>query len=183
MSTFMYPARVRCEPEWASQSLTTLKAHLSQRYRRPIRQRMEEVSLAFPEVWPCEGDSPNGARERLANELTLLRNTLDEHVWLEDEVLCPAIARLEDLIEPADSRTRDGLYRLVMTVDDHHIRIRKIIDQLASAVDAIEKCVSSTEEALLVADIQMVALLLIWEMNLEDRCLWPRVLDLLRLDL
>jgi hypothetical protein len=38
----------------------------------------------------------------------------------------------------------------------------------------------SVDEALLATDVAMLALLLHEQLDLEDRCLWPRALDLLQ---
>ena len=105
---------------------------------------------------------------------------LDEHDWVEEEVLCPAVARVEYCVGASDPRAHEALSMLVMTVADEHRLIRRRIDEFERALDAVLGRPMSQHEALLIADLEMLDLLLNEQLNLEDRCLWPRVLVLLR---
>jgi len=180
MNTYSYPAQTPCEPEWRSKSLTELVAHLNQRYRRPLQQRLESIRSLLGQGVSCEGDNRRDEHERLANSFERLRGTLDEHAWLEDEVLCPAVARVEYCIGASDPRAREALCMLVTTVADEHRLIRTRIDELESVLASVARCALSQQDALLVADLEMLELLLSEQMELEDRCLWPRALTLLQ---
>ena len=178
--SFSYPAPVPCETEWRSKSLTELVAHLSLCYRQPLRHRLESIRSLLRQGGPFDDEARRAGYERLANTFERLRGTLDEHVWLEDEVFCPAVARVEYSVRPADPRAREALCMLVMTVADEHRLIRSRIDELERALAPMLQCPLSQPEALLVADLEMLQLLLHEQINLEDRCLWPRVMVLLQ---
>ena len=180
MHTYSYPGRTPCETEWSSKSLTELVAYLNQHYRRPQQQRLESIRSLFGQEASFEDDGRRADYERLANSFERLRGTLDEHAWLEDEVLCPAVARVEYCIGASDPRAREALCMLVSTVADEHRLIRTRIAELECVLASVTRCALSQEEALLVADLEMLELLLSEEMELEDRCLWPRALTLLQ---
>jgi iron-sulfur cluster repair protein YtfE (RIC family) len=180
MNTYSYPAQRPCETEWSSKSLTELVAYLNQHYRRPQQQRLESIRSLLGREASFEDDGRRADYERLANSFERLRGTLDEHAWLEDEVLCPAVARVEYSIGAADPRAREALCMLVTTVADEHRLIRTRIAELECVLASVARCALSQEEALLVADLEMLELLLSEEMELEDRCLWPRALTLLQ---
>jgi iron-sulfur cluster repair protein YtfE (RIC family) len=169
-----------CEGEWTSKSLTELVAHLSQRYRQPLQQRLESIRSLLRQGGPFDDETRQADYDRLANSFERLRGTLDEHVWLEDEVLCPAVARVEYCVGASDPRAREALCMLVMTVADEHRLVRTRIDDLERALVPLLGCRLSHQEALLVADLEMLELLLNEQMELEDRCLWPRALVLLQ---
>jgi iron-sulfur cluster repair protein YtfE (RIC family) len=180
MHTYSYPTRTPCETEWSSKSLTELVAYLNQRYRRPLQQRLESIRSLFGQEASFEDDGRRADYERLGNSFERLRGTLDEHAWLEDEVLCPAVARVEYSIGASDPRAREALCMLVTTVADEHRLIRTRIDELERALASVCRCTLSQQEALLVADLEMLELLLSEQIELEDRCLWPRALTLLQ---
>ncbi len=176
----LFPTPTPCEPEWASKSLTELVAHLSQRYRRPLQERLESIRATLAQGDLFDDDDRRGDRDGLANSFERLRAVLDEHAWLEEEVLCPAVARVEYCVGAADPRAHEALSMLVMTVADEHGLIQRRIDELERALDALLAGPMSQREALLIADLEMLDLLLNEQLNLEDRCLWPRVLVLLQ---
>jgi iron-sulfur cluster repair protein YtfE (RIC family) len=180
MHTYSYPTRTPCETEWSSKSLTELVAYLNQHYRRPLKQRLESIRSLLGQEASFEDDGQRADYERLANSFERLRGTLDEHAWLEDEVLCPAVARVEYCIGASDPRAREALCMLVTTVADEHRLIRTRIDELERVLGAVCRCTLSQQEALLVADLEMLELLLSEQIELEDRCLWPRALTLLQ---
>jgi iron-sulfur cluster repair protein YtfE (RIC family) len=180
MHTYSYPTRTPCDPEWSSKSLTELVAYLNQRYRRPLQQRLESIRSLLGQEASFENGDRRAAYERLGNSFERLRGTLDEHAWLEDEVLCPAVARVEYCIGAADPRAREALCMLVTTVADEHRLIRTRLDELERELGSVTRCALSPHEALLVADLEMLELLLSEQMELEDRCLWPRALTLLQ---
>lgn len=180
MRSYSYPAPGPCDAEWSSRSLTELVAHLNLRYRQPLRRRLESIRSLLRQGGPLDDEARRADYEHLANSFERLRGTLDEHVWLEDEVLCPAVARVEYSIGAADPRAREALCMLVTTVADEHHLIRARIDELERALAAMLGCRLSNPEAILVADLEMLQLLLHEQINIEDRCLWPRVLVLLQ---
>jgi iron-sulfur cluster repair protein YtfE (RIC family) len=180
MRNYSYPTSMPCEDEWTSKSLTELVAHLSQRYRQPLQQRLESIRSLLRQDEPTDDDARRAGYDQLASSFERLRGALDEHTWLEDEVLCPAVAKVEYSVGASDPRAREALSMLVMTVADEHRLIRTRIVELERALITVVGCRLSHREALLVGDLEMLERLLNEQMNLEDRCLWPRVLVLLQ---
>src|SRR5215203_7213894 len=180
MRNYTYPSPGPCDPEWTSRSLTELVTHLSVTYRRATRQRIDVIRVLLRRVWPFDEGPRHADLGRLANIFDLLDDAVDQHIWLEADVLCPAIVRLERPGTIFEAGACDALRQMVMMVADEHRRIRTILGQLARAVCDIPTASLPLpcEQALLVSDLEMLGLILNEQMDLEDRCLWSRALDL-----
>jgi iron-sulfur cluster repair protein YtfE (RIC family) len=171
---------VPCEAEWASRSLTVLVGHISRRYRRPVQQRIEAIRQLIDEVCPgCEG-AGRAELARAGASFARLRTALARHTWLEDEFLFRVMPALEFRAGDSDRRVRDVVCQLVATVGEEHSEIRGLLDDLDRVVAELSLATTTAEEALLVADLEMLRLLMQGQMDLEDRCLWPRVRQLLQ---
>jgi iron-sulfur cluster repair protein YtfE (RIC family) len=179
MRKFTYPAPFPCEVEWTSRSLEALAAHLNQRYRQPTRRRLEAIQSRLQEITPS-GHARRAAHKRLAEAFSSLAETLDEHVWLEDEILCPAIVGVEHDPDSSDVGARKALCQLITTVKDEHRRLRRMVDALGHAIGEVTGLPLPVDEAELASDLEMLAMLLHEQVDLEDRCLWPRALALLQ---
>ena len=179
MSKFSYPAQLPCETEWASRSLTELVTHLDQRYRQPTHKRIETIRTLLPQIMPsC--DQRREDYHRLATIFTSLCETVEEQVLLKDHILYPAIVKLERGLSSTDQSALDALCEMIMTLDDEHKRLRCIADALGRSVADVTGSPVPVDEAVLASDLDMLALLLYEQLNLEDRCLWPRALILLQ---
>jgi iron-sulfur cluster repair protein YtfE (RIC family) len=178
MSKFSYPGFFPCETEWTSRSLTDLVSHLNERYRRPTERRIEAIRGLLSQIGPsghqrCEG------YHRLAKIFCSLCETIEEHVWLKDHILGPAVVNVERGLR-LDPGARDALCEMIMTLGDEHSRLRSIAASLWRAATDVAGSPVPVDEAVLASDLDLLALLLDEQLNLEDRCLWPRALILLQ---
>jgi hypothetical protein len=74
-------------------SLAELVVYLTRRYRQPT-QRMEAIAAVLPDFVPsCL--QRRAAFHRLASVFTSLCEAMETHVWLVDQILSPAIVRVE----------------------------------------------------------------------------------------
>ena len=174
------PTRTPCETEWASKSLTELVAHLSQRYRRPLRERLESIRSTLAQGGLFNDEARRADYDHLASSFERLRAVLTSTTGSKRRCCVP---RWRGSSTASARQTRGPtrlLSMLVMTVADEHRLIQRRIDEFERALDAVLGRPMSPHEALLIADLEMLDLLLNEQLNLEDRCLWPRVLVLLR---
>ena len=178
MRNYTYPTPLPCQTDWASRPLTELVTHLSRTYRRATRHRTHAITVRLRQMRPFEHDVRHAELARLAYTFGLLDDGIEEHLWLEDDVLCPAIVKLERPGSFLDSGACEALCQMVIKVADEHRRIRTMVDQLVRAVDAMPGPPSPCEQALLVNDLEMLGLILNEQMDFEDGSLWPRALDL-----
>jgi len=191
MVKISYPVHIPCESEWGSRSLVELLAHLTQWYRQPTHLRLKAISSALARI---ESSIPERRESYhwLTAVFTGLCRAIDDHTWLEDQILHPAIAKVEQSRsaeggphhEPAltNPKERDGLCHLIVSVADDHDSLRRASVVLGDAVPDMTGPFVSLDEALLGTDVAMLALLLHEQLDLEDSCLWPRALDLLQQD-
>jgi len=189
MVNVTYPVDIPCESEWGLRSLVELVAHLTQWYRQPMHRRIEAIASALLRIRPSIPQRDE-AYHRVAALFTSLRKAIDDHCWLEDQILCPAIIAVEQSrsaqgrrshdLESTEPSDREALCHLILSVADEHNCLRRGSVALGEAVpDMTGPCVS-VDEALLATDVAMLALLLHEQLDLEDRCLWPRALTVLQ---
>ena len=112
MSKFSYPGFFPCETEWTSRSLTDLVSHLNERYRQPTERRIEAIRGLLSQIGPsghqrCEG------YHRLAKIFRALCETIEEHVWLKDHILGPAVVNVERGLR-LDPSASDALCEMIM---------------------------------------------------------------------
>ena len=167
--------------EWTSRTLTELIAHIGERYRRATDRRLDAVGLAL-----AEASAPPGPLEPV---LTRLRETfaeLDEHVGahmkIEFDLLFPTIIALE---HPQVLAVRDSagfVGGLTTQVAQDHASIRRLLDALDGVIgpSLVHSLLQSPDLVVLIADVMTLALQLRQQLNLEDRCLWPRASELFR---
>ncbi len=67
-----------------------------------------------------------------------------------------------------------------MTLEDEHSRLRSIAAELWRAATDVAGSPELVDEAVLDSDLDLLALLLDEQLDLEERCLWPRALILLQ---
>jgi iron-sulfur cluster repair protein YtfE (RIC family) len=167
------------EREWISRPLTELIAHIGERYRGAIERRFDTVGLAL-----AEASAPS---EPLASALTILRETftaLDEHVGahmkIEFDVLFPTIIALEHPQVLAVRQSAAFVGRLTAQVTHDHANIRSLLETLDRAIEPslAHSLVQSPQFVMLIADVLTLTLTLRQQLELEDRCLWPRALEL-----
>jgi iron-sulfur cluster repair protein YtfE (RIC family) len=158
------PVSVKCEPEWAARPLTDLIQYLSHNYSNPIAQRLESISATAD-------------RTRLA-AADVLRLVLEAHAWSEGDVMFPAATAIETYGRRSAPFKRDTLNILLEGIAQEHDLLRELLAILAKTM---EECVAaglnSTLESF-VNELEIVCFLIAEQLDLEDRCLWPRMKDL-----
>jgi iron-sulfur cluster repair protein YtfE (RIC family) len=162
-------------------TLTELIAHIGERYPRAIERRLDAVGVAL-----AEASTPPGP---LQSAVSCLRETfaaLDEqvgaHMKIEFDLLFPTIIALEhpQVLAPRQSAAFVG--RLATQVTQDHARIRGLLDALDSTIgpSLAHSLVQSPQLVMLIADVMTLTLQLRQQLELEDRCLWPRASELFR---
>jgi hypothetical protein len=158
-----------------------LIAHIGERYRRSTERRFDAVGMAL-----AGASAPS---ERLELALTSLRETftaLDEqvggHTKIEFDLLFPTIIALEHPQVLQVRQSADFVGRLIAQVRDDHARIWALIDALDRAIEPslAHSLVQSPQLVMMIADIMTLTLQLRQQLELEDRCLWPRAFELCR---
>jgi hypothetical protein len=176
---------VKCEPEWVGRTLTDLIHHLTHHYDRPIAQRLEVIGaradqtrLAAADVLGRTEPSSGAFAVRLSSLVTTLRLVLDAHAWSEGEVLFPAAIAIESYGRRSAPFKRDALDILMEGIAQEHDLLREL---LASLTRTMEECAFAglnQELEIFVSDLEIVCFMIAEQLDLEDRCLWPRVKDL-----
>jgi hypothetical protein len=152
------PGIAGCEPEWLARPLTDLIHHLTQNYKKPIALRLEAITatanqtrLAAADVLGRMDHGSGAFAVRLSSLVTTLRLVLEAHAWSEADVLFPAANAIETYgRKSAPSRT-------------------------------MEECVTaglSVDLDIFLSDLEIVCFMIAEKLDLEDRCLWPRMKEL-----
>ncbi len=103
---------------------------------------------------------------------------LDAHAWSEGEVLFPAAIAIESYGRRSAPFKRDALDILMEGIAQEHDLLREL---LASLTRTMEECAFAglnQELEIFVSDLEIVCFMIAEQLDLEDRCLWPRVKDL-----
>src|SRR3954452_15610604 len=94
MGKVKYPVHVPCENEWGLRSLMELVAHITQWYRHPTHRRIEAITSALSRIRPTIPQRRE-AYHRLATRFTSVCEAIADHSRVEDQILCPAIANVQ----------------------------------------------------------------------------------------
>jgi iron-sulfur cluster repair protein YtfE (RIC family) len=179
------PDSVKCEPEWVARPLTDLIQYLSHNYSNPIAQRLESISATADRTRLAAADVLGRAEHgggafalRLSSLVTTLRLVLEAHAWSEGDVMFPAATAIETCGQRLAPFKRDTLHILLEGIAQEHDLLRELVAILAKTM---EECVAaglnSTLESF-VSELEIVCFLIAEQLDLEDRCLWPRMKEL-----
>jgi iron-sulfur cluster repair protein YtfE (RIC family) len=179
------PASSNCEPEWLARPLTDLIHHLTQHYNQPIAHRLRAIGQTATETRLqaagvlSRAERGSGAfAVRLSGLVTTLRLVLEAHAWSEADVLFPAAVAIETYGRQSAPFKRHTLDILMDGIAQEHDLIREL---LASLSRTMEECVSAgidKELETFVSDLEIVCFMTGEQLDLEDRCLWPRMKEL-----
>jgi hypothetical protein len=179
------PALVGCESEWLARPLTDLIHHLTRNYDKPIAHRLEAISatanqtrLAAAEVLGRAEHGAGAFAVRLSGLVTTLRLVLEAHAWSEGDVLFPAAIAIETYGRRSAPFKGDALDILLEGIAQEHELLREL---LASVSRTMEECVASGMRQDLehfLSDLEIVCFMIAEQLDLEDRCLWPRMKEL-----
>ena len=170
-----------CPGEWRSQSLARLVAHLSDRYRSPTELCLDALSDLFLRPrWTGKPSEP--VYERGIEAFTTLEQQVRAHMALEDNLLIPLALALEHPELVSVRRSRVECEELITKALDDHQRIERSIDMLERSIRPLVMVAlfQPQEQRLVLDDVTTLALLLREQMALEDKCLWPRAMELFR---
>ena len=179
MTGLMTAIEASCESEWTSRSLTQLAGHLSAHYRYPTQKRLNTICELLSQP-TSPGHAHEATYSRLITAFHALRLHVESHMRIEDDLLFPLVAAVE---HPQVLRVRSSCQaarQLVMRAIDGHKEILRLVDELKRAVRAMLSSSSSLppETVPLLQAMATLWVLLLQQVDLEDRCLWPRALRL-----
>ena len=170
-----------CPSEWRSRSLARLVAHLREQYRTPAQLCLDALSDLFLRPrWTGKPSEP--AYVRVFEAFTTLEQQVRMHMALEDNGLIPLVLAIEHPELVSVRRSRAECEELVTKALDDHQRIERSIDMLESGIRPLVMVAlfQPLEQRLVLDDVATLALLLREQMALEEKCLWPRAMELFR---
>ena len=170
-----------CPSEWRSRSLARLVAHLTDQYRSPTELCLDALSdLFFRPGWTGKPREP--VYERAIEAFTTLEQQVRTHLTFEDNRLIPLVLALEHPELVSVRRSRAECVELVTKTLDEHRRIERSIDTVEGGIrlSGTVALFQPREQRLVLDDVATLALLLREQMALEDKCLWPRAMELFR---
>jgi iron-sulfur cluster repair protein YtfE (RIC family) len=179
------PGIAGCEPEWLARPLTDLIHHLTQNYKKPIALRLEAITatanqtrLAAADVLGRMDHGSGAFAVRLSSLVTTLRLVLEAHAWSEADVLFPAANAIETYGRKSAPFKRDALDILMEGIVQEHDLLRELLGSLSRTM---EECVTaglSADLDIFLSDLEIVCFMIAEKLDLEDRCLWPRMKEL-----
>jgi iron-sulfur cluster repair protein YtfE (RIC family) len=175
------PSVLECEEQWLTRPLSVLVMHISGVYHDHMR---DELPVLWRQATELAEELGNGRAVRLrelAVVLTELRDQVETHAWTEDDLLFPVLVAREYPSVLATRLTPDALARLVDTVANEHVSIRRVLARVTAHLnDSREAAMSEPIWRQLNARVAGLRDRLLEELDLEDRCLLPRARVLAR---
>jgi hypothetical protein len=179
------PVIVGCEPEWLARPLTDLIRHLTHHYNKPIAHRLagigetaQQTRLAAAEVLGRTEHGLGAFAIRLSGLVTTLRLVLEAHAWSEADVLFPAVIAIETHGRKSAPFKRDSLDILMEGIVQEHDLLRELLSSLSRTMEECVAAGMSPDLEMFVSDLEIVCFMLAEQLDLEDRCLWPRIKEL-----
>jgi iron-sulfur cluster repair protein YtfE (RIC family) len=175
---------LECEHEWQSRPLSTLVMHISGVYHEHMR---DQLPILWRQATGLAAELGNGRAARLrelAVVLTELRDQVETHAWTEDDLLFPVLVAREYPSVLTTTLTPDALTRLVDTLAEEHVAIRRVLARVTAHLNDTQEAAAAVPVwRELNTRIAQLHDRLIEELDLEDRCLLPRARDLARVEL
>lgn len=116
------------EMRWDEQPLADLVGHIIKHFHEPLREELPRLESMARKVFRVHGDKDPARLAALLESFLTLKGELDEHMYLEEERLFPAI------LAHAAASTRVPAALVVKFVDDHSrvgaelVRLRELTD-------------------------------------------------------
>jgi iron-sulfur cluster repair protein YtfE (RIC family) len=187
MNVFHEEAHVanECEAQWLTRSIADLIRHLSFHYNTPIYKRLSVIGKSADQIRLRAtgglGRSEHAANAfgvRLSNLVTTLRLVLEAHAWSEGDVLFPAAVAVE-VHGLASTRFGQGSLNILLDgIRQEHDLIRELLASLVRTIEEYALVGGVDELEAFVSELEIVSFMIAEQLDLEDRCLWPRVRDL-----
>jgi iron-sulfur cluster repair protein YtfE (RIC family) len=176
------------EPEWLARPVVDLIRYLSRHYDEPISRRLvvvgdaaDELRLRATDVLSRSQQGTSAFGVRLSSLVTTLRLVLDAHAWSERDVLFPAAVVVETGSFTPSPYRQKSLNILMEGVRQEHELIRELLASLARTIEDYAGGDPAADLEAFVSDVEIVSFMIAEQLDLEDRCLWPRVQSLFRL--
>ncbi len=164
-----------CEQEWLDRPLSAIAAHISSVYHAFTRDRLPLLAQLSGRLTsgPASGwDDTLVAFNALVSEL---RDAVETHGMTEDDRLFPVLVALEYPNVLSTSVSRDELARLVETLTEEHLQIRRLILDLEALTNGFRAPDGAPSDfGDIVRLLHELTVSLLEELDLEDRCLLPR---------
>jgi iron-sulfur cluster repair protein YtfE (RIC family) len=179
------PVIVGCEPEWLARPLSDLIHHLTHHYNTPIASRLEAIGttanqtrLTATDVLGRTDHGLGAFAVRLSGLVTTLRLVLEAHAWSEADVLFPAAIAIETYGRRSAPFKRDSLDILMEGIVQEHDLLRELLGSLSRTIEMCASAGMSADLEIFVSDLEVVCFMIAEQLDLEDRCLWPRMKEL-----
>ena len=176
------PVVVGCEAEWLARPLTDLIRHLTQHYNTPIATRLKAIStianqtrLAATDVLGRSDHGLGAFAVRLSGLVTTLRLVHEAHTWSEADVLFPAAIAIETNGRKSAPFKRDSLEILMEGIAQEHDLLRELLGSLSRTIEICASAGMNADLETFVSDLEVVCFMIGEQLDLEDRCLWPRM--------
>lgn len=175
MTALTLEPRRECEPEWMSRPISALATHIAGVYHEHTREELPllwQRAMALAEMY-AGSRAPH--LHGLSQMLSDLRDLVETHAWTEDDLLFPVLVAHEHPAVLSTSLSPDALARLVESLSQEHLRIRRLLGGVSvhiDAADAFPVYVPGWPE--LRDQVLRFRDHLLEELDLEDRCLLPR---------
>lgn len=177
----LVPARTLadCEPAWLSRPVSALSLHVSGIYHEYTRDELPVLARQAAEVAARFRDERALHWHGLAVVLAELRDEVETHAWSEDDLLFPVLAAHDHPTILTSSLNCDVLLRLVDSLADEHVRIRRVLARITDHLrDASWAAADEPARVELLRRVRQMRDHLLDMLDLEDRCLLPRAREI-----
>jgi iron-sulfur cluster repair protein YtfE (RIC family) len=164
-----------CESDWLARPVSELAAHITAAYHERTRDVLPRMVALLSQQTSAFGEAHIPHLRGLAAILAELRDAVDTHDWTEDDLLFPVLVAHEHRDVLTTRLTGDALGRLVDMLAAEHMRIRRLLGRLTNHMENAPSARFSQEWADMRHALTMLREHLLEELDLEDRCLLPRV--------
>lgn len=179
------PVVGRCESEWLARPLTELIHCLTDQFNKPIANRLQAIAetadqtrLAASDVLGRAERGSGAFAVRLSGLVTTLRLVLEAHAWSEGDVLFPAAIAIETYGHTSAPFRRNSLEILMEGIAQEHDLLRELLASLSHTMEECAAAGMDSELEMFVSDLEIVCFMIAEQLDLEDRCLWPRMKEL-----
>jgi iron-sulfur cluster repair protein YtfE (RIC family) len=176
------PVPGACEPEWLARPIADLIRYLSCHYYEPISRRLtvsgdtaDELRRLATDVLSRSQKGTSAFGVRLSSLVSTLRLVMEAHAWSERDVLFPAAVAVETRSFSSSQLRQDSLNILMEGIRQEHELIRELLASLARTIEEHAGADPADDLEAFVSDVEIVSFMIAEQLDLEDRCLWPRV--------
>jgi iron-sulfur cluster repair protein YtfE (RIC family) len=173
------PSVVECGPEWQDRPVSAIATHVSNVYHEFTRDRLPLIATMAMRASTIPGGRWTAFVPALNALISQLRDAVETHAWTEDDLLFPVLVAHEHPGVLETTVSREELTRLVDSLSSEHLRIRQIISALDELTGGFKTPMGAPLELDdLVHLAKELAVSLLEELDLEDRCLLPRAREI-----